>query len=127
MRRKRAKKFVVYTVKTLYRNACAKNGLLNFVLVISRSERPVEIDSDKINALVDGDHLCTIRDVAEIPNASRSSVENHLNALGYVSKLDVWTPRQISKKFICLNALLRAITFETRGKRSVSETRDNRR
>ena len=37
------------------------------------------------------------RNVAEISNISKSIVENHLKALGYVSKLDVWIPRQIKE------------------------------
>ena len=55
----------------------------------------MEIDSGKIKAWVDENHRYTTRDLAEIPNVSKSSVENHLKTLGYVSKLDVWTPHQL--------------------------------
>ena len=96
----------------LYRNACAKNSLLNFVLAISRSGRPVEINSDKIKALVYKNHAYTMRDVTKILNVSKSSVENHLKALGYVSKLDVWTPHQLEgvhllKRIIICDSLLK--------------------
>ncbi|KOX67281.1 Histone-lysine N-methyltransferase SETMAR, partial [Melipona quadrifasciata] len=52
------------------------------------------------------------RDAAEIPNASKSSVENHLKALGYVSELDGWTPRQLEevrplKRVIVRDSLLK--------------------
>ena len=72
----------------------------------------MEIDSDKIKALVDGNHAYTTRDVAEILNVSKSSVENHLKALGYASKLDVWTPRQLEqvhllKRIITRDSLLK--------------------
>ena len=49
----------------------------------------MEIDSDKTKALVDGNRRYATRDVTEILNVSKSSVENHLMALGYASKLDV--------------------------------------
>lgn len=90
------KQFVMYETRTkmLHRNASAKNGLQNFVLVISmlkepRSGRPVEIDSDEMKALVDENRRYATRDVAKISNVSKSSVANHLEAFGYVGKLDV--------------------------------------
>ena len=60
-----------------------------------RSARPMAVDNDKVKALVDANHRYTTRNVAEIPNVSKSSVENHLKALGYASKLDVWTPHRL--------------------------------
>ena len=46
---------------------------------------------------VDANHDYTTRDVAEIPNVSKSSVESRLKAFGYVSKLDVWIPHQLEE------------------------------
>ena len=78
MRRKRVKRFVMYTVQILYQNARAKNGLLKFRSddsnVKPRSEGSVEIDSDKIKALVDVNRRYATRGAAEIPNVSKSSV-----------------------------------------------------
>lgn len=109
-----------------------KNGLQNFVLVISmlkepRSGRPVEIDSDEMKALVDENRRYATRDVAKISNVSKSSVANHLEAFGYVGKLDVWTARQLKEARLVKRVTNVRFTFETRGKRSIFATYDNRR
>ena len=95
MRRERSNRFVTFMVKdALSGRACQKwfakfrSGDYN-VERASRSEKPVEIDNDKISALVDANRRYVTLDVAEIPNVSKSSVENHLKTLGYASKLDV--------------------------------------
>ena len=100
------------TVKMVCQNACAKNAKIakfQYYKHASRSGRPVEIDSDKIKALVDANRRYTTRDVTEILNVSKSSVENHLKALGYVSKLDVWIPHLnlIKRIIICDSPLKR--------------------
>ena len=46
---------------------------------------------------VGANHHYTTRDVTKIPNVSKSNVENHLKALGCVSKLDVWIPHQLEE------------------------------
>ncbi|EZA54179.1 Histone-lysine N-methyltransferase SETMAR, partial [Ooceraea biroi] len=50
-----------------------------------RSGRPIEIDDDKIKALIDSNRRLTTREIAENLNVSKSSVENHLKRLGYIS------------------------------------------
>lgn len=55
------------------------------------------IDSDKIKALVDGNRRYATRNVTEILNVSKSSVENHLKALGYLSNSMFGTPQQLEK------------------------------
>ena len=57
--------------------------------------KEVEIDSCKIKESIDANRGYTTRDVAEILNVSKSSVENHLEALGYVSRL--WMPHQLEE------------------------------
>ncbi|EZA46710.1 Histone-lysine N-methyltransferase SETMAR [Ooceraea biroi] len=55
-----------------------------------RSGRPIEIDDDKIKALIDSNRRLTTRESAENLNVLKSSVEIHLKRLGYISKLDIW-------------------------------------
>ncbi|EZA61532.1 Histone-lysine N-methyltransferase SETMAR [Ooceraea biroi] len=50
-----------------------------------RSGRPIEIDDDKIKALIDSNRRLTTREIAENLNISKSSVENHLKRLGYIN------------------------------------------
>ncbi|EZA57113.1 Histone-lysine N-methyltransferase SETMAR [Ooceraea biroi] len=47
-----------------------------------RSGRPIEIDDDKIKALIDSNRRLTTREIAENLNISKSSVENHSKRLG---------------------------------------------
>jgi histone-lysine N-methyltransferase SETMAR len=42
-----------------------------------RSGRPVEVDGDKITALIESDPRMTTREIAETLEISKSSVENH--------------------------------------------------
>ncbi|KAL1116692.1 hypothetical protein AAG570_005164 [Ranatra chinensis] len=58
---------------------------------------PTEIDSDKVKEMVDTNPRYTTRQTADILKISKSSVENHLHQLGYVSRLDVWVPHQLSQ------------------------------
>ncbi|XP_026829777.1 histone-lysine N-methyltransferase SETMAR-like, partial [Ooceraea biroi] len=62
-----------------------------------RSGRPIEIDDDKIKALIDSNRRLTTREIAENLNISKSSVENHLKRLGYISKLDIWVPHELKE------------------------------
>lgn len=62
-----------------------------------RSGRPIEVDGDKIKALVESNRRLTTREIAETLNISKSSVENHLKRLGYVSKLDIWLPHELKE------------------------------
>ena len=57
-----------------------------------RSGRPVEVDDDLIEAIIDSDRRGTTREIAEKLH------ENHLKQLGYVRKLDTWVPRELKEK-----------------------------
>ena len=63
-----------------------------------RSGRPVEVDSDQIETLTENSQRYTTREIADILEISKSSIENHLHQLGYVNHFDVWVPRKLSKK-----------------------------
>ena len=62
------------------------------------SGRPVEVDSDQIEILIENNQCYTTRERADILKISKSRVENHLHQLGYVHHFDVWVPRKLSEK-----------------------------
>lgn len=63
-----------------------------------RSGRPVEVDSDQIKTLLENNQRYTMREIANILKISKTSVENYLHQLGYVSRFDVWLPHELSEK-----------------------------
>ena len=44
-----------------------------------QSGRPVEVDSDQIETLIENNQCYTTREIADILKISKSSVENHLH------------------------------------------------
>ena len=62
------------------------------------SGRPVEVDSDQIETLIENNQRYTTREIADILKISKPSVENHLHQLGYVNRFDVWIPHKLSEK-----------------------------
>ena len=52
-----------------------------------QSVRPVEVDSDQIETLIENNQHYTTREIADILKISKSSAENHLHQLGYVISL----------------------------------------
>ena len=64
----------------------------------SRSGRPVEVDSDQIETLIENNQCYTTQEIADILKISKSSVENHLHQLGYVNQFDAWVPYKLSEK-----------------------------
>ena len=61
------------------------------------SERPTEVDDDKIKALIEPNPRYTTREIAETFNIHHSSVHDHLKKLRYVSKLDNWVPHELKE------------------------------
>ena len=61
-----------------------------------RSGRPVEVDRDQIETLIENSY--TMREIADILKISKSSVENHLHQLGYMNHFDVCVPRKLRGK-----------------------------
>ena len=59
-----------------------------------RLGRPVEVDSDQIETLIENNQRYTTQEIADILKISKSSVENHLHQLGYVNSFDVWVPHK---------------------------------
>ena len=60
--------------------------------------RPVEVDSDQIETIIENNQCYTTWEIADILEISKSSVENHLHQLGYVNRFDVWVPHKLSEK-----------------------------
>jgi histone-lysine N-methyltransferase SETMAR len=61
-----------------------------------RSGRPVELDDEALQALLDADPRQTTRELAEQLNCSNATVDRHLHALGKVHKYGSSIPRQFS-------------------------------
>ena len=68
----------------------------------SRSGRPVEVDSDQIETIVENNQRYTMQKIADILKISKSSIENHLHQLGYVNHFDVWAPHKLGEKSFLL-------------------------
>ena len=49
---------------------------------VPQSGRPVEVDSDQIETLIENNQRYTMREIADILKISVSSVKNHLHQLG---------------------------------------------
>ena len=62
------------------------------------SDKPVEVDSDQIETIIENNQLYTMQEIADILKISKSSAENHLHQLGYVNHFDVWVPSKLSEK-----------------------------
>ena len=62
-----------------------------------RLGRPVEVDSDQIETLIENNQHYTTWEIDDILKISKSSFENHLHQLGYVHHFDVWVPHKRKK------------------------------
>ena len=62
------------------------------------SGRPVEVDSDQIETLIEKNQCYTTREIPDILKITKSSVDNHLHQLGYVNRFDVWVPHKLNEK-----------------------------
>ena len=83
------------TCQKWFAKFCAGDFLLDDA---PRSGRPVEVDSDQIETLIENNQHYTTWEIADILKISKSSVEHHLHQLGYVNRFDVWVSHKLSKK-----------------------------
>ena len=60
--------------------------------------RPVEVDSERIETLIENNQFYTTWEIANILKISKSSVANYLHQLGYVNRFNVWVLHKLSKK-----------------------------
>ena len=63
-----------------------------------QSGRPVEVDSNQIETIIENNQHYTTREIADVLKISKPSIENHLHQLGYVNRFDVWAPHKLSQK-----------------------------
>lgn len=61
-----------------------------------RSGRPVELDIDKLKALIEEDPRLTTRCLAERLGCSHTTIENHLSNLGKTCKYGLWIPHELT-------------------------------
>jgi len=62
-----------------------------------RPGRPVELDNDLLRMEVESDPRQTVRELAEKLNCSHTTVHEHLQQIGKVSRHGVWVPHQLSE------------------------------
>jgi [histone H3]-lysine36 N-dimethyltransferase SETMAR len=78
-----------------------------------RSGKPSEFDDQALISLLKTDNRQTTRDLAEQLGVSAMTVDRHLEALGYMSKLGAWVPHDLKetdkwqRMSICQNLLTR--------------------
>ena len=69
---------------------------------VPRSGKAVEVDSDQIKTLTEGNQCYPMQEIADILKISKPNIENHLHSsfmqLIYVIHSDVWVPHKLSKK-----------------------------
>ena len=65
-----------------------------------RSGRPSTIDDDELKIKIAENPRINVRDLAELLQISKSAVHEHLQKLGFVSRLDVWVPHKLTEKVI---------------------------
>lgn len=62
-----------------------------------RAGRPIELDSDKLLAIVKSDPRLSTREMEKMMGCSYHTIYNHLLQLGFVLKFGVWVPHQLSE------------------------------
>ena len=63
-----------------------------------RSGRPSCVDNDTLNSVLKADPHQTTSELASKLGCSRTTIVNHLHAMGKVRKLDRWIPRKLSER-----------------------------
>ena len=85
---------------------------------LSRCERPVEVDLDRLKQLIENDPRLTIRCLAEQLGCSHTTVETHLNELGKMWKYGVWISHELSahqlqyRLDVCMDLLISHCSYE---------------
>ncbi len=83
-----------------------------------RSGRPNEVNIEALKDLVEGDPRLTTRCIATTLGCHHSTVEYHLHQLGFVLKLGVWVPHELTAKQLaeradtCMNLLCLKRTYQ---------------
>ena len=72
-----------------YRKLCAVNG--------KDTVAPIGIDKDQIKAIIVTDRHITAREIAKMVNSCKTTIDDHLESLGYFKKLDTWVPLKLNE------------------------------
>ena len=83
----------VQTVRSWFRRFQAGNFNLEDE---ERCGRPSTTNTDLIIAMVEENPRYTVREIANKLEIPRTSVHNHLTKLGYINRLDVWLPHELT-------------------------------
>ena len=65
--------------------------------------------NDQLKQIVDQNPHFTTKDIADIVNVSKGTVFANLKKIGYVSKLDVWVPHQLTGAQLTLDFSMRFV------------------
>ncbi|CAK9808456.1 Histone-lysine N-methyltransferase SETMAR [Anthophora quadrimaculata] len=63
-----------------------------------RQGRPSTTDEDLIKSEIEDNPRSTLRQLAEMLNKSKSTIHDHIVKIGYVNRLDVWVPHDLTEK-----------------------------
>ncbi|CAD5212513.1 unnamed protein product [Bursaphelenchus okinawaensis] len=61
-----------------------------------RAGRPSKLDKDALRRKIEDDPHITIRELEELLNCGKSTIGDHLKAMGMVKKLDKWVPHNLT-------------------------------
>ncbi|CAD5210864.1 unnamed protein product [Bursaphelenchus okinawaensis] len=61
-----------------------------------RAGRPSKLDKDALRRKIEDDPHITIRELEELLNCGKSTIDDHLKAMGMVKKLDKWVPHNLT-------------------------------
>ena len=84
--------------KSTARKWCAKFKNGNFDINDTPcSRRPSEFDEDHVKALLKEESHQTSCELAKKMNCNQKTILNHLHSMGFVKKLGVWVPHELSE------------------------------
>ena len=61
-----------------------------------RSGRPTVIGNDQVKQIIDQNPQFTTRQIEDIAKVLKATFARRLKEIGYISKLDVWVPHQLT-------------------------------
>ena len=75
--------------------------MINSVLGIFKDEQrsglPNEVDDDQINTIIELERPVSVREIEEMLKILKSSIDHHIQRLGLVKKLDIWSPHELKE------------------------------
>ena len=62
-----------------------------------RSGQSNEVDDDQIKAITESDRHVTVREIEEILKILKSTIDRHMQCLGFIKELDIWIPHELKE------------------------------